>query len=88
MLKFLRDLKQFWKESPRARFWTRTATAAVGGGIVGAYLEGSVNDWDTLKGAVIASAIKFAVGFFTPEEPFVGVNKTAVTTPAPPPRSE
>ncbi len=78
------DFKAFWKNNPRVRFWTRTFVAAVGGAIVAAYLNGEIVDLHTLWGAAIAAAFKFLIGFFTPEEPFVGVNKTEVVTPSPP----
>jgi len=78
------DLKNFWKNNPRVRFWARTAVAAIGGAIVAAYLNGEIVDLHTLAGAAIAGGFKFLVGFFTPEEPFVGVNKAQVKVPSPP----
>lgn len=78
------DLKKYWKENPRVRFWVRTFVAAVGGAVVAAYLNGEIIDLHTLWGAVIAGTFKFLIGFFTPEEPFVGVNKAKVDVPSPP----
>ena len=68
---------------PKWRFTIRAAVAAVGGALVAGYLEGTITDWDTLKGAAIAVGLKLALGLFTPEEPFVGFGKPVdVTVPA------
>jgi hypothetical protein len=70
---------------PKWRMAIRTATAAVGGVLVAGYMEGTIKDWDSLKGAVIAVTLKLILGLFTPEEPFVGFNKPeVVAVPKPP----
>jgi hypothetical protein len=70
---------------PKFRFAIRSLTAAVGGALVAGYMEGTITDWDTLKGALIAVGLKLVVGLFTPEEPFVGFNKPdVVAVPSPP----
>jgi hypothetical protein len=70
---------------PKFRMAIRVAVAAVGGALVAGYMEGTITDWDTLKGALIAVGLKLAFGLFTPEEPFVGFNKPdAVAVPSPP----
>lgn len=78
------DIKSTWKKNPRVRFWARTAVAAIGGALVASYLNGEIVDLHTLWGAFIAAGFKFLIGFFTPEEPFVGVNKAIVEVPSPP----
>lgn len=84
-----RFLNEWGALPPKFRFFIRNATAVVGGAAVAAYLSGEVTDWNTLKGAVIAGALKFVVGIFTPEEPFVGFNKPdVVAVPSPPAADE
>lgn len=80
----IKKLFSEWGALPPAwRMAIRTGTAAVGGVLVAGYLEGTIKDWDSLKGAVIAVALKLFMGLLTPEEPFVGLGKPVeVTVPA------
>ncbi len=80
-----RFLNEWGSLPPKWRMGIRVATAAVGGALVAGYMEGTITDWDTLKGALIAVGLKLALGLFTPEEPFVGFNKPEVVeVPSPP----
>lgn len=80
-----RLLNEWGALPPKARFFIRNVTAVLGGALVAAYVSGEITDWNTLKGALIAGALKFLVGVFTPEEPFVGYNKPdVVEVPSPP----
>lgn len=84
-----RFLNEWGTLPPKFRFGIRALVAAVGGALVAGYLEGTVYDWDTLKGAAIAVGLKVALGLFTPEEPFVGFNKPeVVAVPSPPAADE
>ena len=77
-----RFLNEWGALPPKFRFAIRAVTAAVGGALAAGYVEGTIKDWDSLKGAAIAVGVKLLMGLFTPEEPFVGFNKPdEVTVP-------
>lgn len=80
----MNDLKRWWRESPKVRFAARTVGVAVGGYVVQTIRSG--NPW-TLSGLIAGAgtaAFTAVLGFFTPLEPFVGVNKAKVEVPTPP----
>lgn len=87
-MKALRAIKKLWKSSPKIRFAARTLMVGIAGAVWQSWRQGTITDWATLKAAVTTAAITAVVGFITPLEPFVGVNKTTVEVPSPPAEKE
>lgn len=76
-----RSLKKLWRASPKLRFAARTVAVAVAGYVVQTVRSGQPLDWKSFASGAATAAITALVGLFTPLEPYVGVNKAAVTAP-------
>lgn len=82
MAQLIRDFVESFRRSPAVRFTLRVIVAAALGYVIGILDTGEPFTTRGLIYAVITGAGKLIIGYFTPEEPLVGVNKVAIEIPA------
>lgn len=80
----MKKIRQWWHDSPKVRFIARTIAVAVGGYVVQTIRSGNPWTWSALITGAGTAAFTAVAGFFSPLEPFVGVNKAKIAVPTPP----